>query len=69
MLDLGMPNLANGLALIRRIRESGYEKPVIGVSGWPEALYEQPEERMVSRVLVKPVPIPELFRIIRELAG
>ena len=69
MMDLGMPTPADGMALIRRIRESGCEKPVIVVSGWPEDLYGQPEERMVSRVMVKPVPIQELFQTIRDLTG
>lgn len=69
MMDLGIPTPADGMALIRRIRESGCKKPVIVVSGWPEDLYGQPEERMVSRVMVKPVPIQELFQTIRDLTG
>jgi CheY-like chemotaxis protein len=69
MMDLGIPTAADGMELIRRIRDSGYQKPVIVMSGWPEQIYGQPEEQMVSRVMVKPVPIPELFQTIRDLTG
>lgn len=67
MMDLGIPTPADGMELIRRLRDSGYRKPVIVMSGWPEEIYGQPEEQMVSCVMVKPIPIPELFQTIREL--
>ena len=73
IMDLCFPNAtgeqdaAEGMALIRRIRELGSAVPVIVLSGWPEKLYGQPEERMVSRILVKPVKTPTLLDAIREL--
>ena len=67
MMDLRFPNAAGqpdsreGMALIRRIRQAGYRLPVVVLSGWPEDLYGEPEEEMVSRIMVKPVRIPVLL--------
>jgi DNA-binding response OmpR family regulator len=55
------------MALIRRIRHLGYRAPVIVLSGWPADLYGQPEERLVSCILLKPVSIRELLHAIRGL--
>jgi CheY-like chemotaxis protein len=63
----GVDDPAEGLALIRRIREFGSRTPVIVLSGWPEDIYGRPEERMVSRVLVKPVGMAALLKTIGEL--
>jgi CheY-like chemotaxis protein len=75
IMDLRFPNAAGqpdsreGMALIRRIREAGYRAPVIVLSGWPEDLYGEPEEAMVSRIMVKPVGIPLLLELIEELTS
>jgi CheY-like chemotaxis protein len=72
-MDLRLPNALGksdpkeGIALIRRIRELGHRLPVIVLSGWPEDLYGQPEEQLVSRVLLKPVRTGELLDTIRGL--
>ena len=63
----GQPDAAEGLKLIRQIRESGCRAPVIVISGWPEDLSGTPEERMVSRVMQKPVAIEYLLGAIAEL--
>lgn len=63
----GVPDFREGLALIRRIREMGSEVPVVVLSGWPDDLYGEPEEKMVSRVMVKPVPARDLLAAIAEL--
>ncbi|MGA2267050.1 MAG: response regulator [Bryobacteraceae bacterium] len=65
----GKPDSREGLSLIRRIRKSGYQSPVAVLSGWPEDLYGQPEEEMVSRVMVKPVGMPVLLEMIEELTS
>lgn len=75
MMDLRFPNAAGwpdareGMALIRGIREAGYRLPVVVLSGWPEELYGEPEERMVSRIMVKPVGIRVLLGLIEELTS
>jgi CheY-like chemotaxis protein len=66
---LGEPDSRQGLALIRRIRELGCQAPVIVLSGWPEDLYGQPEEHLVSKVIVKPVPVHVLLSAVAELTG
>ena len=63
----GEPDAAEGLALIRGIRALGCRVPVIVLSGWPENLYGQPEERMVSRIMVKPVGVATLLEAIHDL--
>src|SRR5580700_3153892 len=63
----GVPDAREGLALIRRIRERGSEVPVVVLSGWPDDLYGQPEEKMVSRVMIKPVPARALLAAVKEL--
>ena len=64
----GQPDAAEGLKLIRQIRESGCRAPVIVISGWAADLSGTPEERMVSRVMQKPVAIESLLGAIAELA-
>ena len=64
----GEPDSREGLALIRWIRKTGCAAPVVVLSGWPEELYGEPEEKMVSRVMVKPVASSELLEAIEGLA-
>jgi CheY-like chemotaxis protein len=68
VVDLGMPQPSDGLRLIRGIRESGCDAPVVVLSGWPEDIYGAPEENMVSRILTKGL-IRELLQVIQELLG
>ncbi len=65
--ELGEPDAREGMALIRRIRDLGCRAPVIVLSGWPEGLYGQPEEQLVSCILLKPVSTCELLNTIRDL--
>lgn len=67
VMDLRFPDTRVGLALIRRIHDEGRNVPVIVLSGWPEELYGQPEEAMVERILVKPIPARELLDTIAEV--
>ncbi len=64
---LGEPDAREGLALIQRIRDLGCRAPMIVLSGWPEDLYGQPEERLVSCILLKPVSARELLDTVRGL--
>ena len=45
----------------------GCRVPVIVLSGWPEDLYGEPEEQLVSRILLKPVKTREFLDAIRGL--
>ena len=63
----GEPDFREGIALIRAIRARGYTAPVVVLSGWPEELYDRPEEKMVSRVMVKPVAARELLKTIEQV--
>ena len=69
IMDLCLPTASAGLALIRRIRECGSTVPIVVLSGWPEDIYLRAEEKMVARVLVKPVPVAELLEAIGQVAG
>jgi CheY-like chemotaxis protein len=73
VMDLRFPNAEGkadcreGLQLIRWIREVDTRVPIIVLSGWPEDLEGQPEEQMVSRVMMKPVKAAVLLAAAREL--
>jgi CheY-like chemotaxis protein len=69
ILDLCMPAAEDGLSLIRDIRRSGCATPIILLSGWPEDLDGQPEEAMVSRVIVKPAASAHLLEAIAGVFG
>lgn len=67
IMDLRFPSTEDGLGLIRRIREMGCKKPVMVLSGWPEDLYGQPEEGMVSQIMIKPVSMSGLLEAVAAL--
>ena len=67
--EFGEPDPREGLALIRRIREIAASIPILVLSGWPEDIYGQPEEQLVSRVLLKPVRTRDLLHTIEALVG
>ena len=75
MMDLNFPSArgkddpAEGLALIRRIREGGSRVPIIVVSGWPDSLDGQPEAQQVARVLSKPIGLEALLQAIADVLG
>ena len=63
VLDLRMPSLEEGLALIRAIRARS-EVRIIVLCGQPEDLRDQPESNMVHAVLAKPVRPEQLIAAI-----
>ena len=73
VMDLRFPNAEGkadsreGMDLIRRIRELNGAVPIIVLSGWPEDIEGTPEERMVSRVMMKPVKPAMLLAAAKEL--
>jgi len=73
VMDLRYPNVQGesdcreGMRLIREIRELDANVPIIVLSGWPADIEGQPEEQMVSRVLLKTVRPAALLETAREL--
>jgi CheY-like chemotaxis protein len=66
VVDLRFPHAADGLKLIRGIRQRDSKLPMIVLSGWPDDLYGAPEESLVSRIVVKG-SVHELLKTVREL--
>jgi len=71
--DLRVPEMEDGLALIRTLKN--HKRPpgmpplkVIVISGWTEDLAAGVEREFVHRVLAKPVRMEILLRSIAELA-
>jgi CheY-like chemotaxis protein len=73
IMDLRVPEIADGLGLIRilkdRVHPQGQARAkVIVISGWIEDLFETPEKDSVDCVLPKPVRMETLLRSIARLA-
>jgi len=73
IVDLHLPEMEDGLALIRSLKH--YTRPpgsgprkVIVTSGWTADLPAEVERDFVDRVLPKPVRMEVLLRSIAELA-
>jgi len=71
ILDLHLPDLKDGLSLIRAVHEDATDgktrAKVIVISGWTGDLENTPEAHQVDRVLSKPVRVQVLLRSISEL--
>jgi CheY-like chemotaxis protein len=66
IMDLRLPELKEGLVLIRQASERKATKTLV-MSGWPRDLETLPEGKLVSRVLAKPVRPATLLRTITEV--
>lgn len=64
VLDLRLPEAADGLALIRDFRAIAPAVRIIVLSGWPLDLEDKPEANLVNQVLVKPVQTQRLLAAI-----
>lgn len=67
IMDLCMPTLEDGVALIRSVEEQKLETKIIVLSGWPSNLSGLPERSRVSHVFAKPFRTELLLKAIREL--
>ena len=67
IVDLRFPTYEEGVALVRRLRASGYHQPVILLSGWPDEFLGSADEKLVNRVMLKPARVPDLLLAIDEL--
>ena len=61
ILDLYLPQLEDGLALIRELRRAAPRARIIVLSGRVEDLNGRPERTMVDEVLMKPAPSARLL--------
>jgi CheY-like chemotaxis protein len=69
LMDLRLPKLADGLSLIRSIGERRLTAKIIVLSGWIEDLCDLPEEKLVSRVLGKPIRHERLLAAINAVVS
>ena len=68
LMDLRVPELRDGLELIRAAEEHHKATRIVVLSGWPEDLEHLPEKNLVARVVCKTVRSEALLRLISELA-
>jgi DNA-binding NarL/FixJ family response regulator len=64
VMDLRLPKLKDGLSLIRSVDELHLAAKIIVLSGWTEELCDLPEEKLVCRVLGKPIRNEHLLEAI-----
>jgi CheY-like chemotaxis protein len=74
IMDLRMPEMEDGLSLIRSVKDHtpadrAAPARIVVISGWAEDLLDTPEKAHVARVLSKPVRIEVLLRVISELVA
>jgi CheY-like chemotaxis protein len=65
LMDLCLPKVEDGLALLRAGAHQPFALRIVVLSGWPEELYEKPEAALAAHILVKPVAT----RILLEAVG
>lgn len=64
VMDLRLPKLKDGLSLIRLVDEQRLPAKIIVLSGWTEELCDLPDEKLVCRVLGKPIRNDHLLEAI-----
>ena len=64
VVDLRLPEAADGLSLIRELRAAWPEIRIIVLSGWPLDLEGAPEAAMVDRILAKPIRTAVLLQVL-----
>jgi two-component system response regulator RegA len=67
VLDLRLPDLADGLSLIRAFRTASPNVRIIALCGWPPDLEGTPESQMVNMVLTKPIRTAALVSALLEV--
>ena len=69
MLDLRLPELQDGLALIREFREASAALKIIVLAGMASDLKGRPEEQLVDAVLAKPLRSEKLVKALVKAQG
>lgn len=67
LMDLRVPDLKDGLELIRAADGRQKATRIIVLSGWPEDLQGLPEKKLIHRVIAKTIRPAALLRLISEL--
>ena len=67
VLDLRLPEPADGLSLIRDFRTAATSVQIIALCGWPLDLENTPESQMVNLVLTKPIRTATLVSALISL--
>ena len=69
VMDLRLPKLKDGLSLIRCVEQQRLAARIIVLSGWFEELSGLPEEKLVARVLGKPIRNDHLLEAISAVVS
>jgi two-component system, OmpR family, response regulator ResD len=69
MLDMRLPDIEDGLALIREFRARAPKIRIIVLAGLAGDLRGRPEEQMVDAVLAKPFRSDKLVRALAKASG
>jgi CheY-like chemotaxis protein len=69
VMDLRLPKLKDGLSLIQCVQEHRLAAKIIVLSGWIEELCDLPEEKLVSRLLGKPIRNDHLLEAINAVVS
>jgi DNA-binding response OmpR family regulator len=64
VLDLRLPELADGLALIREFRGAGNGVRIVVLAGWCGDIEGRPESALVDMILSKPIRSDVLVRAV-----
>jgi DNA-binding response OmpR family regulator len=66
VLDLGLPTVDDGLALIRELRSLDWQIHLIVLTGRHPSFFEnRPEAKLVNDLLIKPTSTAKLIRALR----
>ena len=69
MLDMRLPHVEDGLALIREFRAQAPKVRIIVLAGLAGDLHGRPEEQMGDAVLAKPFRSDKLVRTLAKASG
>ncbi len=69
VLDMRLPDIEDGLALIREFRAQAPQVHIIVLTGLAGDLHGRPEEHMVDAVLAKPFRSERLVRALAKASG
>ena len=69
ILDLRVPELDDGLALIREFRAAAPELRIVALAGWSPDLDGRAEAAMVDEILSKPAPSRRLLEAVTPPRG